>query len=594
VADRKQVRELERQLKKEPHNLGLRLILAAAYRDDNRVADAVALYRAVAEAYRADGRIQQAIDVMRSAIDASPLDVELVRMRSALEASTTATPSASGSPARPEVGTDEHLGPRPRGARVGEPVPVRELEPMLARPTRPSERPTPSSTTSSRSTPSGATPYTPTPLPGPMPYHEADPSRVNALAFVDERSEVTDDTEPTKPGATVRSDVGLSSAARRISQQMTVPEPSTDDETVDTMDLASDLETRRRPRVEAGDLDRLAQPPTVQMPKLEPASVDDDVEIEVDDGEPAPLGALGDYPDEITDPRGDFVHEPSNVFDRPLGDALRALAPDGSPLAPGVAGLPDAARARLIAAGTRRVVPRGGVLVKDNDVGTSVFVIVSGDVRVLRERDGNRVEIARLGSGSIVGEIAAHTDGRRHATVEAITDVTVVEVAQSNIAAIAAEHPELAELLDRLVRERVLSNLVLQTAFLAPLGADHRARVLARFRPRKVSAGTAVIEQGKPAPGLFLVVLGALEVSVRRPDGRDVVLELLTEGAYAGELSLMNTGPAVVTVTAICTTELAALPPRDFFQIVGDHPAVWSALKMEAARRTAQLEAALR
>ena len=60
------LRDLEKRLEKEPHNLGLRVTVAGMLREAGRSIEAVELYRSVAIAYRDQGRPQQAIAVCRS------------------------------------------------------------------------------------------------------------------------------------------------------------------------------------------------------------------------------------------------------------------------------------------------------------------------------------------------------------------------------------------------------------------------------------------------------------------------------------------------------------------------------------------------
>ena len=57
--------------------------------------------------------------------------------------------------------------------------------------------------------------------------------------------------------------------------------------------------------------------------------------------------------------------------------------------------------------------PAGDVLMRQGQTGNEAFVIISGGARV--ERDGR--ELARVGPGEVVGEIAIISEGPRVATV---------------------------------------------------------------------------------------------------------------------------------------------------------------------------------
>jgi CRP-like cAMP-binding protein len=86
MTQRLATRDLERQLRKEPENLALRLRLAASYREAGRTAEAVQLYRSVAVAYHAQRRLAQAIAVCRSVLDIEPGQRETIALLAELEA----------------------------------------------------------------------------------------------------------------------------------------------------------------------------------------------------------------------------------------------------------------------------------------------------------------------------------------------------------------------------------------------------------------------------------------------------------------------------------------------------------------------------
>jgi CRP-like cAMP-binding protein len=94
-----------------------------------------------------------------------------------------------------------------------------------------------------------------------------------------------------------------------------------------------------------------------------------------------------------------------------------------------------------------RSFPAGEVLIRENDSGDSMFVIVSGEVDVsIGDGDGGAARrLARLDAGGIVGEMSLMTGARRSATVTAATPVTVLEVTKSAIEPILNAAPALVE-----------------------------------------------------------------------------------------------------------------------------------------------------
>ncbi|HEX7838229.1 MAG TPA: tetratricopeptide repeat protein, partial [Kofleriaceae bacterium] len=99
------LKELEKRLRDEPDNLGLRVLVAGAQHEAGRRDDAVELYRSVAIAYRDQGRPQQAITVCRRILEIAPDDAPCHALLAALLASQPAPrgspPPASEPPAPP-------------------------------------------------------------------------------------------------------------------------------------------------------------------------------------------------------------------------------------------------------------------------------------------------------------------------------------------------------------------------------------------------------------------------------------------------------------------------------------------------------------
>ncbi len=130
--------------------------------------------------------------------------------------------------------------------------------------------------------------------------------------------------------------------------------------------------------------------------------------------------------------------------------------------------------------------------------------------------------------------------------------------------------------------------------FFAPLPADRRAAVLARFYRRQMAPGMLVIRQGEVKHPLYLVARGLLEVRLEKASGQLVTLEHVRDGDVVGEIGLLAQSPSPFQVIAATPVEVYALGPKDFYDIVGAFPALWSYLKDLADRRTREYDAKMR
>lgn len=316
---------------------------------------------------------------------------------------------------------------------------------------------------------------------------------------------------------------------------------------------------------------------------------------------PWPHGGL----EEATDPRGDAgararISKPgmhrSRAFPATFSDTLGEMDPDGAAIETPLdifSMLPPEAMAEL----ERRMVLRrfapGELVVREGDPGNACYVIVDGEVRVLKQDplhpDDGPTEVARLGAGSLFGEFALLADRRRHATVQSTTHTDLYEIPRQLLRELAASYPGVGPALESFYRQRLLATLLRTAPFFAPLPEDKRAELLARFVPVRAESGEIVVHEGQPAGGLYLIVIGAVEITKRLGRHRSVILTTLREGAYFGEMSLLSGDPTTATVVAAGRVELALLPPRDFYEVVAEHPQLWAHIRREAKTRSLEM-----
>jgi len=75
-----------------------------------------------------------------------------------------------------------------------------------------------------------------------------------------------------------------------------------------------------------------------------------------------------------------------------------------------------------------KIYKSGETIVRQGDVGECMYFIQSGQVEVIRERDGKDVKLAELGQGEFFGEMALFEKGGRSATVRPLGEVRVLSV----------------------------------------------------------------------------------------------------------------------------------------------------------------------
>lgn len=214
------------------------------------------------------------------------------------------------------------------------------------------------------------------------------------------------------------------------------------------------------------------------------------------------------------------------------------------------------------------------LVVRQGERGESFYIVADGDVLIKRdlEQDGG-VTLAHLHRGSVFGEMALISDEPRHASVVARGDVDVLEMRRSDLVVAASQLEGVTEALKRFTRERFLGNLTATHPFFTSLSKEERHRVMDLFVPVAFEPGNALIEEGQPGPGLFLLLGGTAQVA-KHAGGERVHLATLKAADLCGEISLVGSTPTSATVTAQDRVEALFLSKEDFDSVVKDHPDV--------------------
>ena len=86
---------------------------------------------------------------------------------------------------------------------------------------------------------------------------------------------------------------------------------------------------------------------------------------------------------------------------------------------------------------------RGAVLMRQGEMGASMFAIMKGAAEVSVHVAGGKENVAMLGPGDIVGEISLMTGAYRNATVTAAKALTALEIGKPALQQLLSESPDL-------------------------------------------------------------------------------------------------------------------------------------------------------
>jgi CRP/FNR family cyclic AMP-dependent transcriptional regulator len=88
---------------------------------------------------------------------------------------------------------------------------------------------------------------------------------------------------------------------------------------------------------------------------------------------------------------------------------------------------------------------------------------------------------------------------------------------------------------------------------------------------RQAPRGTAIMHEGDPTDALYIVMSGRLKVMMGEADGKEVILGIIGQGEFFGEMGLIDDNPRSATVIAIEPCDLLVVSKRAFKKCLNEN-----------------------
>ena len=139
-----------------------------------------------------------------------------------------------------------------------------------------------------------------------------------------------------------------------------------------------------------------------------------------------------------------------------------------------------------------------------------------------------------------------------------------------------------------------LHRLLADVPIFASLTDDERHELARTARRVNLGPLERLVVQGQEGTSLFVVVDGAVEVLLRREDGKDWPLDTRLKGAVLGEMSLLTGEPRAATVRAVTGATVYEIGKRQYEPLLRRRPELLDALAVVVEQRLHDQAAQLR
>ena len=117
------------------------------------------------------------------------------------------------------------------------------------------------------------------------------------------------------------------------------------------------------------------------------------------------------------------------------------------------------------------------------------------------------------------------------------------------------------------------------------LNEDELGHIADKMVAKHFENGNYIFLEDSEGEQCFFVLEGSVKVTRLSKDGREVILAMLNEGDFFGEMSLLDGESRSANVIALEKTKVLTLDRNDFIAVVNDYPQIAVQLLKELARR---------
>lgn len=122
-----------------------------------------------------------------------------------------------------------------------------------------------------------------------------------------------------------------------------------------------------------------------------------------------------------------------------------------------------------------------------------------------------------------------------------------------------------------------------------PIFSELKDEILSKIEEagiiRNYKKDTVILNEFYEGTGLFIIVEGSVKVTENDIDGREIILQILTQHEYFGEMSLIDGKKPSANVIAMEDCVMFFLSREEFMKLMKEYPEITVALLEELTRR---------
>jgi CRP-like cAMP-binding protein len=212
-----------------------------------------------------------------------------------------------------------------------------------------------------------------------------------------------------------------------------------------------------------------------------------------------------------------------------------------------------------LAAGQDYACAPGVTIFQENTPGAWVYLVVTGRVRIVRQRETREITLGMLQPGDLFGEYALLPPGRNTATCRTAESSRLLRLPLAPLRAALQAHKTVWSNLKNWLRLHTLMHFCRGRAFLGFMSAESGLRLLDQLQPATFPVGQTIQANGLAEDFWYLIEEGSVDLN---GDGSPEAAETLGPGTAFGEHGLAGSRP-VPTAVALSQVRCQVLTRHD-------------------------------
>ncbi len=263
---------------------------------------------------------------------------------------------------------------------------------------------------------------------------------------------------------------------------------------------------------------------------------------------------------------------------------------------------------KFVSSADLRIFKKNELICAEGDYEDTCCAILSGSVSIwVKNKNGEKVQVACLGAGETFGEIAALSGNPRIATIISDEFSEILCIDKKALFALMDYSEEVRAFINKRYRERLLKTQLKKIKIFDGLSNKFFEELISSVDLITYQLGETVVSYGEESSDFFLIIFGFAKVWIPRSNGRKgqtndmsqpqlpselqkraanfKIAAYLSPGQYFGEIGLIEKRKRTATVLALTRLELVKIDQAKFHAILSKYCDVKKLLEKVVANR---------